>query len=721
MRILLFSTLFPNAAAPAHGVFVENRMRAYLKKYNADVRVVAPVPWFPFPQGLFGHYAKFARAPSEEVREGVAVYHPRYALAPKVGMKGAPDALARCFRRTLAELRADGWTPDLIDAHYLYPDGVAAATVAREFEIPFALTARGTDVNLIPTYDEPRERILDAVTKADAVITVADALKARLTELGAPADKITTLRNGVDLNAFRPLRRARIREAMDVSGPVIVSVGHLIERKGHDLVIDALAHIPDATLLIVGDGEERRALKRQAKQANLSDRVRFCGAVPHEDMVGVYNAADALVLASSREGWPNVLLEAMACGTPCIATDVWGNREVVSTPDAGRLAGERSAEAIAEAINKLLAAPPERGTVRAHAQAHSWEATADGMHAVFSELAAKNTRASSIATTPITVSDNTRPKMLVTVDTEEIFDWSDFASRDYSLAPPADIDVFQSLCERAGARPLYFLTYPLLNSSNVACYYWAKADRGRADSGLHLHPWVTPPETGFSGDYYSYQMNYPADIHRRKLAALAKAYKAAFGRNAIAHRAGRYGVAPDSYPLLAEIGVQYDFSPSAGFDFSKSGGGDFTGYSNAPFNALTPAGTIVVTPVCGARAIRHTQRFLSQERTTPGFAPSRARPFTEPARLTPEGMGLDTLMALTRRLVADKTPVLTFTLHSTSLTKGANPYAADAAGVDRILTVSRDYFSWFQNRIGGEFISLGDLSAFYAEPMKRAA
>ncbi len=721
MRILLFSTLFPNAATPTHGVFVENRLRAYLDKYDADIRVVAPVPWFPFRQNLFDHYAKFARAPREEVRNGVTVYHPRYALAPKVGMNEAPGALARCLRRSLAELRDENWTPDLIDAHYLFPDGVAAATVARELEIPLVMTARGTDVNLIPDFDEPRARILDAVTKADAVITVADALKNRLTELGAPEGKITTLRNGVDLNMFRPLRRGRIREAMDIKGPVLASVGHLIERKGHDLVIDALTEIPDATLLIVGDGEEHSALKRQAKNHGLADRVRFCGRVPHEDMIGVYNAADILVLGSSREGWPNVLLEAMACGTPCVATNVWGNAEVISSANAGLLVEERSAKAIAAAAKKLLASPPERKDVRAHAQAHSWEATADGMHAVFCELAEKSARKSSVSTAPIAFAENTRPKLLVTVDTEEVFDWSDFTTGCYSLAAPDDVDVFQSMCERAGATPLYFLTYPLLNTPNVACYYWAKANRGRAHSGLHMHPWVTPPADPYTGEYYSYQMNFPADLHRQKLTALAKAYKAAFGRPAVAHRAGRYGVTQDCYPLLSEIGIEYDFSPSAGFDFSRSGGGDFTGYSNFPFNAMTPNGDVAVTPVCGARAIRHTQAFLSQEKSAPGFATPYARRYSEPARLTPEGTGLDTLMALTNRLIADKTPVLTFTLHSTSLTKGANPYAADAAGVDRLLTVTRDYFSWFQNRVGGEFISLDDLSKHYIEPLKRVA
>ncbi len=721
MRILVFTTLFPNAAAPTHGVFVENRLRAYLEKYDADIRVVAPVPWFPFSQGVFGRYAVFARAPEQEVRDGVPVYHPRYALAPKIGMRRAPYSLAATLRRTLEEFRDDGWTPDLIDAHYLYPDGVAAASVARESNTPLALTARGSDVSHIPDFSEPRARILNAVVEADAVITVADALKSRLVELGAPADKITTLRNGVDLETFRPLDRERIRRVMDLSGPVVASVGHLIERKGHHLVIDALADIPDATLLIAGDGEERRALNAQAKRLGLSDRVRFLGAVPHEALSDIYNAADALVLASSREGWPNVLLEAMACGAPCVATNVWGNAEVISSPAAGALAPERSAGAIAGAVKGLLAAPPRRNAVRAHAEAHSWNETVYGMHGIFSELAGKAKRGRRIASTPIRTNFNGQPKLIVTVDTEEIFDWSDFSTGAFSLAAPDDIDGFQSLCEQMGARPLYFMTYPLLKSPNVACYYWAKADRGLADCGLHMHPWVTPPDEALTGEYYSYQKNYPATVRREKKHALADAYKSVFGRRASAHRAGRYGVARDSYPMLAEIGVRYDFSPSAGFDFSSTGGGDFTGYSNFPYRIVTPDGAVDVSPVTGARAIRHTQRFLSQETAPPGFAAPRRRPFTEPARLTPEGTSLDTLMALTRRLIADKTPVLTFTLHSTSLTKGANPYAPDAAGVDRILTVTRDYLSWFQNTVGGSFISLDELGALYNDRKDIAA
>jgi|GEM_PF-42051 len=713
MRILLFSTLFPNAAAPTHGVFVENRLRAYLEKYDADVRVVAPVPWFPFRHNVFGRYGRFAAAPAQENRAGVPVSHPRYLLAPKIGMRHAPFALAAAFRKQLHAYADEGWAPDLIDAHYLYPDGVAAAAVAREHNIPLALTARGSDVTLLPKYPDARSRIVNALMEADAVITVADALKTQLVALGAPTEKITTLRNGVDLETFRLLPRQAIREDMDLSGPVLASVGHLIERKGHDLVIDALQDIPDATLLIVGDGEERGRLKAQAKRLGLRDRIRFFGAMPHQDLINIYNAADALVLASSREGWPNVLLEAMACGAPCVATTVGGNAEVISSPDAGALVPERNAKAIASTVNKLLAAPPDRHAVRAHAQGHSWNETVYGMHGIFCDLVGKTRREERIAASPIRTDNNVRPKLIVTVDTEEIFDWSDFTSGDYRLAPPGDMDAFQTLCEQMNIRPLYFMSYPLLKSSNVSCYFWAKADRRLADCGLHMHPWVTPPFEDRVGEYYSYQKNYPLALRLEKKRALAKAYKAVFGRLATTHRAGRYGVARDSYAMLAEIGVQYDFSPSAGFDFSASGGADFTGYSNFPFRIVTPYGAVDVSPVTGARAIRHTQRFLSQEITAPGFAAPRRRPFTEPARLTPEGASLDTLMALTRRLVADKTPVLTFTLHSTSLTEGANPYAPDAAGVERILTVTRDYLSWFQHKVGGEFVSLDDLGAIY--------
>ncbi len=715
MRFVVFTTLYPSEAAPAHGVFVENRLRAFLKKYDADVRVIAPTPWFPFTHSAFGQYAVYARTPRRESRFGIDIWRPRYVIPPKISMRLAPGALAESLRRRLDAFDADGWRPDFIDAHYLYPDGAAAAKVAHERSVPIVLTARGTDVSLIPDYPAPRKQIMWSVAHADAVITVAEALRTRLTDLGAPPEKIHTLRNGVDLELFRPHDQSAVRAELGVEGPVLASVGHLIERKGHHLVIDALARIPDATLLIVGEGPWRGRLGQRADRAGVAARVRFLGGVAHETLPRIYSAADALVLASSREGWPNVLLEAMACGTPCVATDVWGNTEVVSAPAAGRLAAERSAASLADAVTELLAAPPDRAGARRHAEAHSWDATADGMFDVFVSLKDKSKRARSVKASPVPQDGLAhKPKLLVTVDTEEVFDWSVFEEDAHSVAPAKDIERFQYLCEALSVSPLYFLSYPLLVDPKAAAYFRSKFDHDKASGGLHMHPWVTPPTTGHSDEYHSYQMNYPTAIHRKKLKTLADAYQDAFSRRADAHRAGRYGISADNYALLSEIGIRYDFSPSVGFDFTGAGGADFSAWSNQPFIAGTDTGNVAVTPLCGARTWRHTDHFLSQEIAPPGFSAGRRRsPLTVPVRLSPEGANIKTLQALTRRLIADHAPILTFTLHSTSLTIGANPYSKDSAGVERILSTTRAYIQWFKKSVGGDVLSLDDVRAYY--------
>jgi glycosyltransferase involved in cell wall biosynthesis len=163
----------------------------------------------------------------------------------------------------------------------------------------------------------------------------------------------------------------------------LLSVGHLIERKGHDLVIKALARLPDTHLAIAGDGPLRRPLERLAASLGLQDRVRFLGVVEHRALADLYSSVDLLVLASSREGWPNVLLEALACGTPVVATRNWGTPEIVSAPEAGCLVDERTPEALAHAIETMLASMPERARTRAFAEAFSWDATTEGQMRLF--------------------------------------------------------------------------------------------------------------------------------------------------------------------------------------------------------------------------------------------------------------------------------------------------------------------------------------------------
>jgi glycosyltransferase involved in cell wall biosynthesis len=182
--------------------------------------------------------------------------------------------------------------------------------------------------------------------------------------------------------------QARLGFGIRDAGPVLASVGNLVELKGHHIVLEALSHLPRARLLIAGEGPERSSLERRAIQLGVADRTRFLGRVPQEELPKFYSAADVLVLASSREGWANVLLEAMACGTPVVATDISGMVEVVGAPSAGRLVRHRTATEFADTIAALLAAPPERSATRAYAEAFSWDATTEGQVALFKSLLA---------------------------------------------------------------------------------------------------------------------------------------------------------------------------------------------------------------------------------------------------------------------------------------------------------------------------------------------
>jgi len=372
LRLLTFSTLYPNPARPNHGVFVENRLRHLVAGGEVSSTVLAPVPWFPF---------RHPSVPPLESRHGMAVHHPRYPAPPGLGMYTAPAALLAAARRVLPALREAGLAFDAIDAHYLYPDGVAAIRLGRELGLPVVITARGSDTSQLPDHALPRRLIQEAIRQSAALIAVSAGLREGLLALGAPPEKVTVLRNGVDLEAFR-LPSDRVPNATRS----LLSVGHLIPRKGHDLVIRSLTHLPGHHLVVVGEGPQREELEVLAQRLGVADRVRFAGPRPHAELRHFYGAADVMILASSREGWANVLLESMACGTPVVASPAWGSREAVSSPEAGIVLGETTPETIADAVRQLLAAPPTRSAVRAYAERFSWDETTRGQIALFREV-----------------------------------------------------------------------------------------------------------------------------------------------------------------------------------------------------------------------------------------------------------------------------------------------------------------------------------------------
>lgn len=380
LRVLTFTSLFPSDVRPRHGIFVETRLRHLITDCAVEARVIAPVPWFPFRHEAFGAFAQFARTPRHACRDGgLQVSYPRYAMLPKLGVRFQAESMARGSFADVQSLRRSGWLPDLIDSHYLYPDGVAAAHLAQRCGLPFLMTARGTDVNVLARMPGPGRKILWAAQRAAGVIAVSEPLAQGLRELGVDPAKITVLRNGVDTGVFLPDDAAAARRRLGLpAGPIALCVGNLVPEKGFGLALDAMTQLPEFKLVIVGGGPERGNLEAQARRLGVIDRVRMLGNMPQAELRQVYSCADVLLLTSTREGWPNVVLEAMACGTPVVAVEVGAVRSMLVDRRCGRVVDRRDAASMSSAVRELLAAAASREEVRGYASQFDWRSVSMG-------------------------------------------------------------------------------------------------------------------------------------------------------------------------------------------------------------------------------------------------------------------------------------------------------------------------------------------------------
>lgn len=385
LRVLTFSSLFPSSARPRHGIFVETRLRKLVQDCDVDARVIAPVPWFPLDHGVFGAYAKFAATPrSATLDSGLRVTYPRYLMLPRLGVRFQPDSMALAGAGVVRQLCRSGWVPDIIDAHYFYPDGVAAAALGHRLGIPVVITARGTDINVLGTLPGPARRILRAAQQAASVVAVSTRLKQALVAMGVAESKILVLRNGIDLELFRPENPAAARKRLALpDGPLAVCVGNLVPEKGQALAIESLGHLPGCHLVIVGDGPARSELVALARRLGLEDRVSFLPVMLQAELRYLYSSADVMLLTSTREGWPNVVLESLACGTPVVSVDVGAVGEMLTSEHVGRVVQGRQPSDLAAAVATVLARPAQRSEIRRHAADFDWPSISRAQHELF--------------------------------------------------------------------------------------------------------------------------------------------------------------------------------------------------------------------------------------------------------------------------------------------------------------------------------------------------
>lgn len=373
LRVLVFSTVFPNPAQPLHGTFVFERTRALAQ--HADLRVIAPVAWYRQHR----HHGADGRT-----QPPLPVEHPTFWYVPRIFAPLRGVCLAVSALPTIRRLRRE-FDFDLIDAHFAYPDGFAAILLGRWFRRPVCITLRGTIIMQSAT--TTGRRLADwAIRRAERIIAVSGNLATRAREGGVAGERIATIPNGVDSARFRPLDRAAARRQLSLvaDGPLLLCVGHVSPRKGFHRVIRTLPRIieryPDVRLAIVGgrggESDNGAALRALTESLGLEDRIVFAGTQPPDLVATWFGAADLFVHASDFEGCPNVVMEAMACGRPIVATRVGETARMV--PDfAGVLIDDPDDDAaLAEAVSLALARTWIHEDIRAHVLMRSWNEVA---------------------------------------------------------------------------------------------------------------------------------------------------------------------------------------------------------------------------------------------------------------------------------------------------------------------------------------------------------
>lgn len=380
-HLLVYTRVYPNTTQPNYGLFVRERMRRVAE--HLDLVVVAPVPWFPL-QGLIRRFLPHYRpeVPYYEEQEDIRVYHPRFFCFP--GFLKWTDGWFQALGslRLLRRLQRSDFHFDLIDAHFVYPDGVAARLLSRWLKRPYTITLRGS-LTRFEASRLHRIQIAKALAEAARVFSVADSLRQDAIGWGQHPDHLKVVGNGVDLERFYPEKRSACRQRFNLpeNAKVLVSVGGLTERKGFHRIIDLMPRLlkryPELHFIIAGgaspEGNNEVELRDQIQRLNLQGKVHLLGPIPPQELRYVYSCGDVFTLATRFEGWANVFLEASACGLPIVTTQVGGNAEVVNSDLVGLLTPYGDAEALFNALCVALDRDWNRQAILDHAHANAWQ------------------------------------------------------------------------------------------------------------------------------------------------------------------------------------------------------------------------------------------------------------------------------------------------------------------------------------------------------------
>jgi glycosyltransferase involved in cell wall biosynthesis len=380
MRVLIITKIFPNSVERLSSPF-NRRQFAELSKL-CEVEVLATIPWFPGASALrrWSPAGRLSSVPAEEQIDGMHVRHPRFVFLPKIGHGIAGPLYAASLATTSLRYRN---RVDVVLGAWAYPDGFAAVAIAQLLGVPSVVKLHGSDMNVVARMRGPRQGLKWALPRASRIVAVSGPLGERARELGVAAERIDIVPNGVDRQVFRPADRAEARRqlGLDPSRKLVLYVGHLKETKGVFDLLKAFKlmrdELSDAQLVLVGGGAGGAACRALAEELGVS--ATFAGEQPHERIPLWFAAADVVTLPSWNEGMPNVVVEALACGRPVVATAVGGIPEIVKG-DSGELVPARAPEALGKALVRTLARSHDPSAISAALERPDWSASARLLH-----------------------------------------------------------------------------------------------------------------------------------------------------------------------------------------------------------------------------------------------------------------------------------------------------------------------------------------------------
>jgi len=406
--VLVLSHVFPNPCNPVAGTYVLDQVKA-LRELGVKVFVVSPSPWPPPLLGFLPRVGKFHAVPNRSEVAGCLIEYPRVLTFPgqTVYMEGLLYYL-RCRSLVRKLVRENGVT--LIHAHMILPDGLAAVLLGKELKVPVVCTLHGSDIRIYPH----RDRITRWLTKwalrnADHLLAVSSELKNKALSL-SPRAKISVVCNGADPSAFMPMSKAESRARLGLlpGKKIVLFVGNIKQVKGIEFLLQAISQLrrDDLQLCLVGEGESRPALISMAHRLGIAEQCKFAGRQPHDEIAFWLTAADCVVLPSLSEGLPTILVEAMFCGTPVVATDVGGVPEIVQNRRTGLLVKPQDSESLAQAIAEILADPDLSSELvqlaRAQVQGRlTWDANARATIAAYDNVLHQNSTAGASATSSV--------------------------------------------------------------------------------------------------------------------------------------------------------------------------------------------------------------------------------------------------------------------------------------------------------------------------------